>query len=309
MDKMNETVLKIDNVSKKYGQQNVLEHLSLEIQKGDIYGLIGRNGAGKTTLMKIITSLSKETSGKISLFGTTKNDDKGYRRALSRSASIIETPVAFEKLTAFQNLDYYSRLRGITNPKAIQEALEFVELTDTGKKKYKHFSLGMKQKLGLALAMLGNPDFIILDEPINGLDPVAIVEFRLLLNRINQEYNTTIMISSHILSELYQVVNRFGVIHKGRLVKELTKSDFDEICKEGLLLTVDDTTKASILLEENISCKFKVISSHDIRIYDYSGETSDVHLLMARNNIKVNAIQNVGNDLEHYFLQLIEESK
>lgn len=304
---MKSSVLTLNNITKTFKQQNALDNVSLNIQEGDIYGLIGRNGAGKTTLMKIITSLSKETSGTISLFGATKQGN--YQQALSRTASIIEQPVAFERLTAKQNLEYYCLQRGITDKDAVNQALRFVDLTDTGKKKYKQFSLGMKQKLGLAIALLSNPDFLILDEPINGLDPIAITEFRQLLVKINKERNTTILISSHILTELYHVVNRFGIIHRGAFVKEMSKKEFDDQCQEAIVLKVDDPSKTAIILKEELDCDFKIIGDDEIRVYNFTGEIADLNFKLAKENIRVQSITTVGTDLENYFIQIVEDAE
>ena len=217
-----ETVLKIEQLTKKYQTQLALQNISLEIKQGEIYGLIGRNGAGKTTLLKAITRLIQPTSGKITLFGSQNSSE--WTKNLQRSGSVIETPVAYDQLTAAQNLAYYCKLRGIVAHKqTIADTLALVDLSDTGNKQFKNFSLGMKQKLGIALAILSQPDFLTLDEPINGLDPLAIIEFRKLIRRLNEEKGMTIIISSHILTELYHVATRFGIIHDGRLIKEISK--------------------------------------------------------------------------------------
>lgn len=215
-----DSVLELRNVRKSFGKQVVLDDINLTIHQGDIYGLIGRNGAGKTTILKTIVSLIHQDKGEILLFGRTHGE--GYMKQLTRTGSVIETPVANNELTARQNLKYYCKVKGIVNRNAVDEALDFVGLSDTKNKKFKNFSLGMRQKLGLAIALLNQPDFLILDEPINGLDPIAIVEFRNLLIRLNQTRQITILISSHILGELYQMVTKFGILNHGKIIKELT---------------------------------------------------------------------------------------
>ena len=212
------TILETTNLSKIYGRQQAVSNFSLAIQKGDIYGLIGQNGAGKTTLMRMITSLTQPTSGSLSLFGETS--PAGLQAARRRTSAIIEVPVFYPNLTAHQNLEYYRIQRGIPDKNTVQQALSFVGLSDTGKKKFKNFSLGMKQRLGLALATLNNPDFIILDEPINGLDPMGIVEIRNLIQDLSKQ-GITILLSSHILTELALVANKFAFMHQGKLIKNL----------------------------------------------------------------------------------------
>lgn len=212
-----QTVLEVKQVTKQYSQQYALDHVSLSIQKGDIYGLIGKNGAGKTTLLKTISRLIHANSGTVSVLGSQNQQE--WTKALGYTGSVIESPVAHAHMSAYENLRYYCTDRGIPNAdKVIKETLQYVGLTDTGKKKFRNFSLGMKQRLGIAIAILGRPDLLILDEPINGLDPVGIQEFREMVKRLNQELGITIIISSHILSELYLVATRFGFINQGHFI-------------------------------------------------------------------------------------------
>lgn len=221
---MMDAVLEARNITKQYPQQLALDNLNLTVHQGDIYGLVGRNGAGKTTLLKTFLQLIAPTAGTISLFGEPV--DQSHIAMLRRVGSIIETPSAFGELTALENMRYFCLAQGIVTPHAAEDSLQFVGLTGTGKKKVKNFSLGMKQKLGLALAILKKPDLLLLDEPINGLDPIAIADFRQLLLKLNREQNTTILISSHILDELFHLATRFGFIDQGRMVRELTKDEF-----------------------------------------------------------------------------------
>lgn len=299
-----ETILELKNISKKFKQQTALDNVNLTIKKGDIYGLIGRNGAGKTTLLKIITSLSKQTSGTIQLFGS--NNQKQFINALHRTGSVIETPVAYDNLSAKENLVYYSKLRGVVDNEDIDKMLELVDLTNVGKKKSKHFSLGMKQKLGIAIALLSKPDFLILDEPINGLDPIAIVDFRELLKKLNKELNITILISSHILTELYHVANRFGILNQGTLIEELSKEEFEILSRHMIKLQVEDTAKTTQLLEKYSIYDFKVISGSEINIYDETIEVSKLVKLLSDEKVTINGIYKSGVDLESHFKSLVD---
>ena len=284
-----ENVLKIKGLNKRYGKQQALHDVDLTIAKGDIYGLVGRNGAGKTTLLKAIVQLIQPTSGSLQLFGV--EGGKAYIQMLKRVGNVIETPVAYDQLTAEQNLNYYCKISGVVEPDAVSKALAFVGLTNVGNKKYRDFSLGMKQKLGLAIALLNQPDFLILDEPINGLDPVAIVEFRELLLRLNQERGMTILISSHILEELYLVATRFGVISEGRLIKEMTKHEFDLMAKR--------------LLDSQLISEYKVVSDHKIHIYQENVLIRDLIRQLVYEGIAIDQISFEGENLESYFKELV----
>ena len=220
-------VLRTENLTKTYGGKTAVDNVSISIEKGDIFGLIGQNGAGKTTFMKMITSLVKPSSGSIELFGEKEATKLGALR--SRIGSAIETPALFDNLSAVQNLEYFRQQRGLTNKNRIQECLEIAGLTDTGKKKYKHFSMGMKQRLGLAVAILSHPDFLVLDEPTNGLDPVGIIEMRDLMKRLSKD-GITILVSSHLLSELSQIADKYAILHMGKLVKNVTHAQLQEEC-------------------------------------------------------------------------------
>ena len=296
---MIEKLLELKDVSKMYGKETVLDHINLTIYKGDIYGLIGRNGAGKTTLMKIITDLTRKTSGEIFLLS-----NRAYKKNLERVGAIIESPVAYVNLSAYQNLKILCKQKGIQDYSVIDEALSFVHLTDTGKKKFKHFSLGMKQRLGLAMALLNNPDFLILDEPINGLDPIAIIEFRQILERINREKNTTILISSHILSELYHVSNRFGFIHQGKMIEEITKQELDEKCSSTILIETAQIKELSILLER-LQLSFKVINDKQVKLKDSEITIADITQHFFESGIRIDEIRRNDENLEDYYTNLL----
>jgi ABC-2 type transport system ATP-binding protein len=303
-----DTILSLEQVTKTYGKQKALNQVSLNVQKGAVYGLIGRNGAGKTTLLKTITQLIAPTSGTISLFGSKTT--KEWTKALQRSGSVIETPVAYDQLTAEENLAYYCKLRGIlNNQQVIKETLELVDLTDTGKKKFKNFSLGMKQKLGIAIAILSNPDFLILDEPINGLDPIAIASFRHLIKRLNEEYGMTIIISSHILSELYQVATCFGFINNGVLIQEISKNEFDQLSEDYIVLKTTDLAQASTLLKNHLSYKIKAVSQNELHIFEKSHQINEITRLLVANNLIIEGIYYQKQNLENYFTHLIGDKE
>ena len=296
---MSEIILELKDVSKKFGRNQVLDRVNLTIRKGDIYGLIGRNGAGKTTLMKIITDLIRVTSGEIFLLS-----NRTYHKNLERVGAIIENPVAYLNLSAYQNLKILCMQKGIHDFSVIEEALHFVNLTDTGKKKFKNFSLGMKQRLGLAMALLNNPDFLILDEPINGLDPIAIIEFREILERINREKNTTILISSHILSELYQVSNRFGFIHNGKLIEEITKKELDEKCSSTVIIKTNQIDELSVLLEK-MQLQFKIPTDKQAQIKDNTIDVAALNQRIFESGILIDEIRRNDENLEEYYTNLV----
>ncbi len=296
---MTNIILDLKNVMKKFGQDLALNDVSLTIFKGDIYGLIGRNGAGKTTLMKIITDLIRKTNGTIFLLS-----DRPYSKNLERVGAIIEAPVAYINLTAFQNLKILCKQKGIKDYSVIQEALEFVNLTNTGNKKFKHFSLGMKQRLGLAMALLNKPDFLILDEPINGLDPIAIIEFREILQKINRERNTTILISSHILSELYQVSNRFGFIHNGKIIEEISKEELDEKCGSTTIIETKQINELAVLLDK-LQAKFKIIDDSHVVLPENNISISNLNNAIFEAGIRIDEIRKNDENLEDYYTNML----
>lgn len=301
---MREIILQTQNLTKKYKDFTALDNVNITIQKGDIYGLIGRNGAGKTTLMKLITTLTNKTAGTFSLFGSEEELTESKRRI----GCLIESPAFFDNLTAYQNLKYYSIQKGIVDEKQIDKVLKTVDLFKEKNKKFKKFSLGMKQRLGIAFAILDNPDFIILDEPINGLDPIGIKEIRDTLKRLNEEEKITILISSHILSELYLIANRFCFIDKGRIIKDISKEELDLECSKCIVIKTKDVEKAAVVLEQELSTKnYKVIDSSEIRLYDYLENSAKVNKTLLSNDIEIMGIYESGISLEDYFNSLIKE--
>ena len=246
---MSEVILQTQELTRRYGHTVALDRASITVEKGQIFGLVGRNGAGKTTLIRLISGQSVPTSGQISLFGQTS--DSSLNKARSRTGAMVEIPSFYPYLTARQNLEYYRIQRGIPGKNCVEEALELVNLTDTGKKKFKTFSLGMKQRLGLALALMNQPEFLLLDEPINGLDPEGIVEFRELLLRLNRERQTTILISSHITSDLEKAADYIAYLHQGKLLlceeKDRLLEEYGRLaCSEAELSVVDASFLAGV---------------------------------------------------------------
>lgn len=305
---MKEVVLKTNNLTKQYNKNVVLDNVNITIKKGDIYGLIGRNGAGKTTLMKIITTLASPTSGTFELFNTCNENDELFDNK-KRVGSLIEYPAFYPNLSAYDNLKYYTIQRGIVDKNQINKVLELVNLTGTGKKKVKTFSLGMKQRLGIALAILNSPDFVILDEPINGLDPIDISELRDTFKKLSDN-GITLLISSHILSELYLLANEFGFLENGKLIKELSKEELDLECSKCLVIKIDDSKKVSVLLEKELNTNnYKVINNEEIRVYDYTDDSDKVSDVLVNNKIKIKGFYESGISLEEYFKEIIKEAK
>lgn len=301
---MSEYILQTFGLTKQYGKNTAVDKVNMKIKKGDIYGFIGRNGAGKTTVIRMITGLVTPTSGEIELF--SQKSKKNINTGLPRIGSIIEHPALYPDFTAYENMELRGKLLGIPEKKVIDRILETVELSNAGKKKVKNFSLGMRQRLGLALALLGNPDFLILDEPINGLDPEGIVEMRRLLKRLNEEQGITILISSHILGELSKLATRYGVINKGILVEEFTDKELKLKCRKYLSLKVSDSARTTFVLEDVFkTSNYEVLPDNIIKVYDLLDRSGEICLELAKANVKIYSIESKGDDLEEYFMKLM----
>lgn len=294
------TILSVNNVSKIFGKYKALDNVNLSLQKGDIYGLVGSNGAGKTTLMRLITQLSPLKIGEIQLF-----DKKVNQQALKHVGAVIEAPVAFDKLTVQENLKLVAIQRGINDSKRISEIVKFVGLTEKLNTKAKNLSLGQKQRLGLAIAVLPDPDLLILDEPINGLDPSGIIEFRNLLEKLHREKQVTILISSHILTELYQVSTRFGFIYNGQLIKEITKEELDKANQSGLILNVDDISKAAQIIDKEFMQDFTVINDNKLLIHSLNIDPSKLNRKLIENDVSVLSLTKEEKSLEDFYTNLI----
>ncbi|MCH5341319.1 MAG: ATP-binding cassette domain-containing protein [Acetatifactor sp.] len=301
---MREIVLKTHKLSKNYRSFTALDGVDMTVYRGDIYGLIGRNGAGKTTIMKIVTGLTEKSGGDFELFSKNREELGNERR---RIGCLIENPAFFGGLTAYQNLNYYALQKGITDKKQIDEALALVNLTEVRNKKFRKFSLGMKQRLGVALAVMDNPDLIILDEPINGLDPIGISELRDIFKKLNTQKGITFIISSHILSELYMVATRFLFIDEGRILKEITKEELDLECMRCIAIKTNDTKRASVILEQNGIRDYKVIDETELRVYDNGAKPQELNKLLVQSDVNVSEVFETGISLEDYFKSLIEK--
>lgn len=302
---VSEYILQTVNLTKTYQGKNVLNQVNLKVKKGSVYGFIGLNGAGKSTLIRTVSGLAYPTSGKIELFGHSNEND--LINARKRMGTLIENPALFPNMTARENLEVIRIQRGIPGKICIEESLKKVGLEETGKKKVKKFSLGMKQRLGIAIALLNDPELLILDEPINGLDPMGVIEIRELLKRINQEFGVTIVISSHILSELYQLATDFGIIHKGELIDQITAKQLDEKCKAHLLIKVDNANKAVVILDDTLqTAHYEVLSDDSIKLYSHLEDNHRIIQILVEGGIKVEQITPTNDTLENYFTRLIK---
>ncbi|CAM4082784.1 ATP-binding cassette domain-containing protein [Listeria booriae] len=301
---MRENILETAALSKKFGDNYAVDHVNMTVQKGDIYGFIGKNGAGKTTFIRLITELMYKNGGDVSLFGSTHPKD--IHQARKRIGAVIEGPSLYPNMTAHQNLNYYLLQKGIPDKNRINEVLEFVGLENTGRKKYRNFSMGMKQRLGIGLAILHHPDFLILDEPINGLDPMGIIEIRNIILKLNKTYGTTVFISSHILTELALIANRYGIINNGRLVKELSKEELESESRRYLVLKTLNKEAAVQHLESFLELyQYEVHSDGSIRIFEYIDEPEKISQVMFDAGIIITELKVVEANLEEYFIDLI----
>lgn len=301
---MKKVVLKTYNITKKYGEQLAVDNVNMTIKKGDIYRFIGQNGAGKTTLIRLITGLIHKSGGEIELLGA--NEENELNKARTMVGSLIETPSFYTNMTARENLEVSRLVRNIPGKKCIDEVLELVGLKDVEKKKVKNFSLGMRQRLGIANALMGNPKLLILDEPINGLDPMGIVEIRELLKKINKEKDMTILISSHILSELSELATTYGIISNGKLIEEITAKQLSEKCRQYIDLRVDDTARAVILLERELGINdYEVLEDSNIKVFSNLDNVGEINSLLSRSGIIVESISVKGENLEEYFMNKV----
>ncbi len=299
---MSDTVIKMNSISKKIRNTVILNDLNMTVYENDIYGFIGQNGAGKSTTMKIIMSLVKETQGQLELFESTDNQvNRG------RIGAIIEQPAFYPYMKAYENMQYYIKFKGIVEANSIENVLKMVGLENAATKKYKNYSLGMKQRLGLALALINNPDLLILDEPLNGLDPQGIVELREILSHLNKKYGITMLISSHILDELEMIATRYGFIHQGQMIEEITAEKLQEKLKKYISLDVENIGLASITLEQKLHTEnFKVMDDHTIYLYDFVNESSQVATTLIQEGVILNKMNISNVSLENYYFSLIK---
>lgn len=279
-----------------------VRNVSLQIERGSIYGLLGPNGAGKSTTLKMLCGLAHPTGGEISLFGSPVSDQTARRRV----GMLIENAGLFPNCTARENMILKAQCLGLVNMDSVDRFLKLINMADTGNKKVKQFSMGMKQRLGIAMALLGNPDLLILDEPINGLDPEGIREIRECLLKLNKEEGKTILISSHILGELSKIATQYGIIKDGQLIRQMTKEDLEEQCRDYLLVEVEHAERAAAVLAENIpDASYEVFAQGRIHIYDYL-DSGKVTTLLVQNGVTVFSCGLHQIDLEQYFLELMD---
>lgn len=297
-----EYILKTEKLTKIYGGVKAVNEVSVSVRKGDIYGFIGKNGAGKTTFMKMISGLAAPTAGSMELFG--KSD---LEQARKRIGTLIENPGVYPNMTAEENLEIVRRNLGIPERAATREMLEFVGLDSAGKKKVKNFSMGMKQRLGLAVSLIRNPDFLVLDEPINGLDPAGIKEVRELLLKLNREKQITILISSHILGELSKVATRYGIIRDGVLMEEFGAKELEERCRKCQKITVNDVGLAASILEKKLSIShYDVLEGNVLRIFERIEDAAQINRDLINGGVEITESCLSGLDLEGYFMDLLE---
>ena len=298
-----EYVLTTDHLCKNYGHFKALNQCSMHVPRGAIYGFVGKNGAGKTTLIRLICGLQRPTSGSYRLYGS-ENTDKKILEAQRRIGAVVETPSIYLDMTAEENMKEQYYVLGLPSFEGIPQTLKLVGLEDAGKKKAKDFSLGMRQRLGIAIALAGKPDLLVLDEPTNGLDPQGIVEMRELILKLNRERQITVLISSHILDELSRLATHYGFIDKGTIVKEITAEELENTCRKCVKLQVTDT--AHILDKRGL--EYEILSDTQANVY---GElvVSDVALELAEQNCRMFSVQEYEESLESYYLNLVGGGK
>lgn len=295
-------IIETYNLTKQYENNKAINNISLTINQGDIYGLIGKNGAGKTTFMKIISNLATPTSGSYKIFGLNKKDSKQVQ---TRVSSLIENAGTYPNMTAYDNLLLKGKSLGLRDDKYIYETLELLGLSDVGKKKIKNFSLGMKQRLGIGLALVGNPDVLILDEPINGLDPQGIMDIRKIIEKINREKNITFLISSHILDELAKIATNFAIIDHGSLIANFTIKELEENTKDRIEVITDNPQKTCIALDERDIGPYKLVDKNIFHIYTSPDKTNDIISALYRKDIKITYFNIHNTSLEEYYIKLL----
>jgi len=301
-----EYVLKTNGLTKKYGNFQALNGLTMNVPKGAIYGFVGKNGAGKTTLIRLICGLQEPTAGNFALYDI-QNDHKDVSKARRRMGAVVETPSIYLDMTAEENLMQQYLILGLPSFDGIQNLLKLVGLENTGKKKAKNFSLGMKQRLGIAIALVGEPDFLVLDEPVNGLDPQGIIEIRELLLKLNREKQITVLISSHILDELSRLATHYGIIDNGHMVKELSAEELEAACRKCVRVEVTDTTILACVLD-SMKMEYKIISANTADIFAKVNVTQ-LTIALAKENCEVLSMQERDESLESYYISLVGGGK
>ncbi|MBR1863627.1 MAG: ABC transporter ATP-binding protein [Ruminococcus sp.] len=297
-----EYVMRTSGLCKYYENFKALNGLSMNVPKGAIYGFVGRNGAGKTTLIRLLCGLQLPTQGELELYGI-KNSDKAISKARERMGAVVESPSLFPEMTAEENLKYQYRLLGMPDYNGIAELLKLVGLENTGKKKTKNFSLGMRQRLGIAIALCGDPDLLVLDEPINGLDPQGIIEVRELILKLNREKKITIIISSHILDELAKLATHYGFIDNGRIVQEMSAHELESSCRKSLRVTVSSTAALARVLD-GLKMEYTVISDTEADIFARPN-ISQLVFALAEEKCQLISCTEREETLEGFFISLV----
>ena len=294
-----ELVLETKELTKIYSKRSVVDKVSMKVSKGDIYGFIGRNGAGKTTTMRLVLGMIFPNSGEVEIFGKPACDE-----SRAKIGSLIEAPGLYKKCTAYENLRRFSLLFG-GDDKKIKQILELVQLQDTGKKKAGAFSLGMRQRLGIGIALLGDPDFLVLDEPVNGLDPAGIKDVRDTILNINKEKNVTILISSHLLGELAKISTRYGIINNGALIEEFSADELYDKCRKTLNIVTDDTDKAAKIISDKYSITPEKKDNSKISLYDGFDKAPEMLSDLVMGGCRIHDFHIESADMEDYFIERI----
>lgn len=297
-----EYVLRTNALCKNYKDYKALNGLSMNVPKGSIYGFVGKNGAGKTTLIRLICGLQEPTSGEYTLYGR-KNTDKSILKSRRRIGAVVETPSIYLDMTAQENLKQQYQILGLPSYDGLEDILKLVGLEHTGRKKAKNFSLGMRQRLGIAIALVGDPDFLVLDEPVNGLDPQGIIEMRELLLNLNRKHQITVLISSHILDELSRLATHYGFIDKGHLIKEITAKELEDSCRKCIRVEVTDTRALSRVLDQ-MNVEYHILSDNMADIFAKINITPFV-LSLSEENCEVLSMTERDESLESYYVNLV----
>ncbi|MCR5802771.1 MAG: ABC transporter ATP-binding protein [Clostridia bacterium] len=299
---MSNIVLETKGLTKKYGKSTVIDNFSFKVEKGHICGLIGPNGAGKTTIMKIMAGLTKSNGGSLELFGTGKDLDRNRRRI----SFLIENPMLDINMSAYKNMEYIKYLKGIPTSEKIEDVLEFVGLADAKDKKVKKFSLGMRQRLAIGMAILSKPEILVLDEPVNGLDPEGIVDVRKMIKRLVHEEEVTVLISSHILSELSELCTDYAIINHGCLVESITAEDLEVKCENHITLKTDDINRTATILEGKLGIsKYKVFRDEEVHIFEKLDDVSTVSRAITDSGLTILKLVEEGASLEEYYLSKV----
>ena len=300
---MNDCIIETKNLTKKYGSQKSVADLNIHIQKGRIYGLLGRNGAGKTTTMKMLLGLTEPTSGEIEIWGKPLRGNE--KKILPRIGSMIESPGFYPNLTGTENLEIFAKLRGVPNRHAIKDALDLVGLPYKDKKLFSQYSLGMKQRLAIALAVMHDPELLILDEPINGLDPIGIAEIRTFIRDLCDKKGKTILLSSHILSEIALLADDIGIIDHGVLLEEASLAELEKKSSHHIQFIVSDTAQAARVLERTFHEKnFSIQDDHNLRLYNLDLPVGKIVVAFVENGLEVSEANTCEESLEDYFKKI-----